>query len=128
MPSPYTPKPKTKMLPCRYCGISMEVGWKTKKQPAHLECSIRRMNQHNLSMHAKSGDDYARWHARMAAFIASQTPVRGDSPENVFPSPNGDLSRSNGYTSAQVRVRTPRRTLRLSPRVSVRCGVHFCVR
>lgn len=78
----------------------MEVGWKTKKQPAHLECSIKRMNQHNLSMHNKSGEDYAKWHDRMARFVATQTPVRGDSPENTFQSPQGDLRHSNGYTSA----------------------------
>lgn len=75
----YTPKPKTKLMPCRHCGEDIEVGWKTKKKPAHAECSIRKAAEVQRQMHYKSGPYYDKWveAMRIASGNLPRTPRGG---------------------------------------------------
>lgn len=79
----YRPKPKTKTLPCRYCKRPITVGWKTKKSPAHLECSINAVMQAANQMREKSGPYYDHWRNGMARFLDRETLARPPSLENI---------------------------------------------
>jgi hypothetical protein len=70
MPSVYVPKPKTKMMKCRNCDGMIEVGWKTKKAPSHLECSISLMIEVQRQLHERSGPHYAAWREAMRRTFA----------------------------------------------------------
>lgn len=50
-----------KLMPCRECGIDMEVGIRTKKQPRHVECGVRVSAQQQFQMGKKSGPWYDKW-------------------------------------------------------------------
>lgn len=54
-------KHETKMMPCRECGIGMEVGIRTKKAPRHVECGVRVAAQQQFQMARKSGPWYEKW-------------------------------------------------------------------
>jgi hypothetical protein len=95
------------MLPCRRCGDPIEVGWKTKRSPLHLACGIANALDNNAQLAAHSGPMYDQWLASMREYAVRQGWTTAPSMENLFPSDHGDLSRSNGYASSQVRVRTP---------------------
>lgn len=85
MPSKYVAKPKTKRMPCRYCGVSMIVGWKRKRLPAHDECISQRVADNARQISGKSGPYYENWRDGMLRAIERETMARGVPLENVDP-------------------------------------------
>jgi hypothetical protein len=55
------PRPGFKHMPCKHCGIMMEVGANRHKEPAHLECGIALAVEVSRQMREKSGPYYERW-------------------------------------------------------------------
>lgn len=83
MPRNYVRKPKTKMMPCKHCGMPMEVGWKQKKAPNHVTCGIQYMADYQTQMHNHSGPLYEEWRERMRRAFAEPGTATLGSPENV---------------------------------------------
>lgn len=60
-------KHEKKLMPCRTCGVGIEVGIRTQKSPQHFECSLRNMYEAMSQMSAKSGPRYEKWLANGGA-------------------------------------------------------------
>jgi hypothetical protein len=63
----------------------MEVGWKTKKLPAHPECSIKIFHDNAMQIHQGHGPYYDRWLAGVLRAFGDKMPGTGVSPENTDP-------------------------------------------
>ncbi len=54
-------KHDTKMMPCKRCGVGIEVGIRTRKSPQHMDCSVKNMYDAMRQMKLKSGPLYDKW-------------------------------------------------------------------
>jgi len=50
-----------KWMPCKRCGVNMQVGVRTKKQPRHVECGVLDAQDAARQMHEKSGPAWDKW-------------------------------------------------------------------
>lgn len=65
MPTRYVAKPKIKKLPCRKCGVPLEVGWKRKRLPICDDCATENVDEAIRQIRAKEGPYYDKWLAAM---------------------------------------------------------------
>lgn len=67
-------KHETKEMPCKYCGVGITVGIRTRKPPQHIECGLQEAAANMRELQAHSGPRYERWRNATAAYWARQAP------------------------------------------------------
>lgn len=75
MQTPEKYKHDTKIVHCVKCGKPMQVGIRTRKPKRCLECGIDALTEHNMQVHNRTGEGYAKWLAGMQNFIARGAPA-----------------------------------------------------
>lgn len=61
---------RTKVMPCKYCGVGMQVGITTRKAPWHPKCASDLAEKAIREIAAGKGPGYEKWKAGMAKFAA----------------------------------------------------------
>lgn len=79
--------PRTKQMPCRYCGAPITVGVRKRVLPHHLECALKVMMDNMQQVAEKSGPYYERWRAGCMRRPGGRPRGRGVSRETA-PPPN----------------------------------------
>jgi len=72
-----------KLLPCKRCGVGIEVSIRTKKLPLHVECGVDNAIEAALQMSRKSGPYYDRW-------VKAMTRKYGHAPRGTPPEVTSD--------------------------------------
>lgn len=68
-------KHETKQLPCKYCGVGITVGVRTRKLPKHLECGLQAAAQNMRELQQHSGPYYERWRNSVIEYWGRQSPT-----------------------------------------------------